>query len=437
CDRAQSIYTQASSPITKHDVAEIAEIAAQSGINPENTRLVKDVVGEKSRFNIVQASVEKYAAAKLISHTHDRQVCLVRADPSSELQRICECLQKASRSTEHAAKKSYIAKLCRAFQTGDMEEYKDSQRTWVHDHPTTVETVFGFVEPYRDPCGTKAEYEGIVGIKNPEETAILHRLCESADLFVKRLPWVESHRGDRSLGDFEESTVQRPGFYNDIRQGQGSKSIMISNRLDGTPMAGDSLAVNLCEEKPGTFSKHRRHAYYLWVVFHELFGHGTGKLLQENADSTYNFDLEKLPFSPVTGEPIDSWYRPGETWTGVFQDIATIVDECRAECIGAYLMSETDLWSLCGYTDQGSISPEDLEYNIYQQLAIAGIRGLENYSVEGESWSQAHSQVSAVANSLRLKLTPANLRHILRCFKQSVWLRSLSLRFESTHAETL
>ena len=193
-------------------MAEIAEIAAQSGINPENTRLVKDVVGEKSRFNIVQASVEKYAAAKLISHTHDRQVCLVRADPSSELQRICECLQKASRSTEHAAKKSYIAKLCRAFQTGDMEEYKDSQRTWVHDHPTTVETIFGFVEPYRDPCGTKAEYEGIVGIKNPEETAILHRLCESADLFVKRLPWVESHRGDRSLGDFEESTVQRPGF---------------------------------------------------------------------------------------------------------------------------------------------------------------------------------------------------------------------------------
>ncbi|RMZ14848.1 hypothetical protein D0864_00052 [Hortaea werneckii] len=209
---AQSTYYQASSPITKHEVAEITEIAAQSGIYPENTRLVKNVIGEKRRFDIVQASVEKDAAAKPISYIHDRQVRLVRGDHSSELQRICECLQKASRSTEHAAKKTYIAKLCRAFQTGDMEEYKDSQRVWVHDHLTTVETVFGFVEPYRDPCGTKAEYEGIVGIKNPEETAMLHRLCESADLFVKRLPWVESHRGDKSLGDFEESTVQRPGF---------------------------------------------------------------------------------------------------------------------------------------------------------------------------------------------------------------------------------
>ena len=27
---------------------------------------------------------------------------------------------------------------------------------------------------------------------------------------------------------------------------------MISNRLDGTPMAGDSPAVKLCEEKPGS-----------------------------------------------------------------------------------------------------------------------------------------------------------------------------------------
>ncbi|RMY81349.1 hypothetical protein D0861_08340 [Hortaea werneckii] len=429
---AQSGYYQASSPITKHEVAEITRIAVQSGIHPENTRLAKIITGQSSRLDIIQASVEKHAAERPIFQTHDREVRLVQGDHSSELRRICEYLQKASELTEQAAKKKYIAKLCRSFQTGDMEEYKDSQRTWIHDHFTTVETVFGFVETYRDPFGSKAEYEGIVGIENPEETAMLHRLCQSADLFVKRLPWVESHRGDKCLGDFEESTVQRPSFfpcvswyqfaqclishfaqlssqklikiqYNDIRQEEGSKSIMISNRLDGSPMAGDSPALKVCEEEPGTFSEHRRATYYLWVVFHELFGHGTGKLLQENADSTYNFGVEKLPVSPLTGQPIDSWYKPGETWTGVFQDIATSVDECRAECIGAYLMSETDLLSLCGYTDDGSIRPGDLEYNMYQQLAIAGIRSLENYSAEEESWGQAHSQVSANARSLRIQ----------------------------------
>lgn len=134
---------------------------------------------------------------------------------------------------------------------------------------------------------------------------------------------------------------------------------MISNRLDGIPMAGDSAALTIHEATHGTFVEHRRHAYYLWVVFHELFGHGTGKLLQQFEDSTSNFNLKKAPMSLLTGEPIDTWYKPGETFTGVFQDMATSVDECRAECVGAYLMSEKDLLALCGYTDDGPVKPAD------------------------------------------------------------------------------
>lgn len=162
---------------------------------------------------------------------------------------------------------------------------------------------------------------------------------------------------------------------------------MISNRLDGTPMAGDSLALNVYEEEPGTFGKHRRHAYYLWVVFHELFGHGTGKLLQEAADGTQNFNLAKPPLSPLTGEPIDSWYKPGETSTSVFQDIATSVDECRAECIGAYLMSEADLLSLCGYTDDGCIKPEDRMFDSTAPRDILTLLSrVQHLSAAGDCW---------------------------------------------------
>jgi dipeptidyl-peptidase-3 len=162
---------------------------------------------------------------------------------------------------------------------------------------------------------------------------------------------------------------------------------MISNRLDGTPMAGDSLTIEVDEEEPGTFVKHRRHAYYLWVVFHELFGHGTGKLLQEAADGAHNFDLARLPVSPLTGEPIDSWYKPGETWTSVFQDIATSVDECRAECIGAYLMSEPDLLALCGYTDDGCIKPENRMFDTTVPLALLTLISRVQYiSTTGDCW---------------------------------------------------
>lgn len=49
---------------------------------------------------------------------------------------------------------------------------------------------------------------------------------------------------------------------------------------------------------------------------------------------------------------------------GGFQDIATSVDECRAECVGAYLMSEEDLLALCGYTDDGPVKPADRTCNL-------------------------------------------------------------------------
>jgi dipeptidyl-peptidase-3 len=209
---AQSAYYQASSPITRPEIAEITEISAQLGIHPENTRLLKTVTAEYSKFDVIQASIEKDVTKRLISRTNNRKLHLIRGDHSDELRRTCEHLQKASEDTEDAAKKTYFSQLCRSFRTGQMEDYKDSQRTWVHDRLTTVETIFGFVEPYRDPCGMRAEYEGIVGIENPLETAMLHRLCDNADVFLKRLPWVDVQHGARSAGAFEGSTVQRPCF---------------------------------------------------------------------------------------------------------------------------------------------------------------------------------------------------------------------------------
>ena len=103
----------------------------------------------------------------------------------------------------------------------------------------------------------------------------------------------------------------------------------------------------------------RDHAFYLWVVFHELLGHGTGKLLTEDKLTGFNFDIDNPPVSPLTGEPINSWYRPGETWTGVFGDIATSVDECRAECVGAFLMSDMELLDMFGYNDESTITCGD------------------------------------------------------------------------------
>jgi dipeptidyl-peptidase III len=102
--------------------------------------------------------------------------------------------------------------------------------------------------------------------------------------------------------------------------------------------------------------------FYLLVVFHELLGHGTGKLLMEYESGKFNFDIQNPPISLLTQKPIKSWYRPSQTWTGLFGGIAITVDECRAECVSAYLMSDMELLSLFGYTNESEITGSDCEY---------------------------------------------------------------------------
>lgn len=107
------------------------------------------------------------------------------------------------------------------------------------------------------------------------------------------------------------------------------------------------------------FQRCKYPAYYWWVVLHELLGHGTGRMMIQESSSKFNFDVHRPPISPLTGEPIASWYRPGQTWTGQFGDLATTVDECRAELVGAYLMDDEELLALLGFTEHSEVTAGD------------------------------------------------------------------------------
>ena len=132
-------------------------------------------------------------------------------------------------------------------------------------------------------------------------------------------------------------------------------------------------------------------AFYIWVVLHELLGHGTSKLLTQYDDGTYNFDIANPPISPLTKKPITTWYKPGQTWTGVFGDLATSLDECRAECVGAYLMDDEKLLRMFNF-DESKMTPADITHTVYLQVGTAGLRALENYIEDDQKWGQAHSR---------------------------------------------
>ena len=166
---------------------------------------------------------------------------------------------------------------------------------------------------------------------------------------------------------------------------------MISNQIAAEYSADRTDPAFIDPSDAPTYLAADYDAFYIWVVLHELLGHGTSKLLTESRPGIFNFDIASPPISPLTGAAITTWYKPGESWTGVFGDLATSLDECRAECVGAYLMDNEELLRLFPF-DESKTTTRDITYTVYLQVATAGLRALENYIPDDNKWGQAHSR---------------------------------------------
>lgn len=150
--------------------------------------------------------------------------------------------------------------------------------------------------------------------------------------------------------------------YNDIRQTHGFKNVLIAN-IESAVSRNETPPPFIAESETTEYNKYESQAKYLWLVVHELLGHGTGQMMVQKDEKSFNFDPASPPISPVTGRPIESWYKPGQTWNGVFGNLATTVDECRCELVGACLLGDKDLLKLFGIDENSALRPEDREQN--------------------------------------------------------------------------
>ncbi|KAJ4295707.1 hypothetical protein N0V88_004409 [Collariella sp. IMI 366227] len=413
-DGHTTTYYPDSPDITKEEIAAVSKWMEDKGLLPENTRLQKTKDGV---YELLIAS----AKTSIPSNGGDigkdtefvvekgplegKTIKLVYGDYAKEMKAIAAFTKQAAENAENETQEKMHLAYTDSFDGGSLLSFKDSQRHWIRDQGPMVECNIGFIETYRDPAGVRGEWEGFAAVVNLERTRAFGELVRSAPDLIPLLPWSKDFEKDKFLSpDFtslEILTFCGSGIpaginipnYDDIRQQEGFKNVSLGNILSAK--APNEKAPFVSDADLDLFQKYRDAAFEVQVGLHELTGHGCGKLLQETAPGVFNFDHENPPVSPLTGKPVTTWYKPGQTWGSVFGGLAGAYEECRAELVAMHLSCEFKALKIFGFGD-GTVDIDgeagDVLYAAYLNMARAGLTSVEFWDPKSQKWGQPHCQ---------------------------------------------
>ncbi|OAA66720.1 Peptidase M49, dipeptidyl-peptidase 3, eukaryotic [Niveomyces insectorum RCEF 264] len=414
-------YYPDSPDITKAEIAAVAKWMEDKGLLPENTRLRKQADSNVYELLIASAQTAPAVGDRDVGSAETEftipatdegagplkgaTIRLVYGDYAAEMAAIAENIRQAAANADNETEKAMHLAYARSFEAGSLLAFKDSQRYWIRDKGPMVETNIGFIETYRDPAGTRGEWEGFAAVVNLERTRAFGALVDAAPQLIPLLPWTADFEKDKFLSpDFtslEVLTFAGSGIpaginipnYDDIRQTEGFKNVSLGNVLSAK--APNEKIPFIRAEDLNTYKKYRDAAFEVQVGLHELTGHGCGKLLQETSPGVYNFDHDHPPVSPLTGAPVTTWYKPGQTWGSVFGGLAGAYEECRAELVAMYLSCEFSVLKIFGFGD-GSVDLDgpagDVLYASYLSMARAGLTSVEFWDPKSQKWGQPHCQ---------------------------------------------
>uniref|UniRef100_A0A9J8BQD4 Dipeptidyl peptidase 3 n=1 Tax=Cyprinus carpio carpio TaxID=630221 RepID=A0A9J8BQD4_CYPCA len=310
-----------------------------------------------------------------------------RGDYAFLMEKVCQNLEKAKDYAANENQKRMLEEYIRSFTCGSVEAHKEGSRYWIKDKGPIVESYIGFIESYRDPFGSRGEFEGFVAVVNKAMSARFAQLVSSAEVLLPELPWPPAFEKDIFLKpDFtslDVLTFAGSGIpaginipnYDDIRQTEGFKNVSLGNVL--------AVAYATQKDKLTFLEENDKDLYIKWK--------GPSFEVQDDKGK-YNFDQTAVR-NPETGELISSWYKGSETWDSKFSTIASSYEECRAECVGLYLCLNKQVLSIFGHEGEDA---EEVVYVNWLNMVRAGLLGLEFYTPESKSWRQAHMQARFV-----------------------------------------
>ncbi|XP_062309788.1 dipeptidyl peptidase 3 [Osmerus eperlanus] len=377
-----------------------------------NTRLFKKEGGGKTCYEVRLASAVTTDCAvdgegETCCGRFEFEGCVFtvqRGDYAHLMKKASDNLHKAQAHAANENQRRMLEEYERSFTLGSLDAHKEGSRYWIKDKGPIVESYIGFIESYRDPFGSRGEFEGFVAVVNKAMSARFGSLVGSAEVLLPELPWPQAFEKDRFLKpDFtslDVLTFAGSGIpaginipnYDDIRQSEGFKNVSLGNVLAVAYATQKDKLTFLEEEDKDVYIQWKGPSFEVQVGLHELLGHGSGKLFVQDENGKLNFEKEKV-VNPETGEPISSWYQGSETWDSKFSTIASSYEECRAECVGLYLCLNKHVLSIFGHEGHDA---EEVVYVNWLNMVRAGLLGLEFYTPESQSWRQAHMQARYV-----------------------------------------
>ena len=189
--------------------------------------------------------------------------------------------------------------LIRYYRTGEVADWRAFNIAWVADSDSIVDQINGFVEVYVDARGQKGAWEAVVSFLNKDKTGAIESIAKEAQWFEDRMPWDEEFKKENVKGitaraisvitETGDSGPVTPIGINlpneaDIRQDYGSKSVNLSNVVEGYNVTGKGGSLVEFASSPEEIERARKWGQLAddtHTNLHEVVGHASGRIREE------------------------------------------------------------------------------------------------------------------------------------------------------------
>ena len=372
----------------------IDKILLEKGIRNENTRIIR----HDDKYEVSIASIEVDEKGQEIGEYKGKKVVVTKGRYSEVFKKVVEHLKKAEKYAANETQEKMIQSLIEHYTTGKVESHIKYSEYWVRDVDPVVETYQGFVECYRDPKGCRCEFEGFVSCVDKEESVILHNFVDESDKVLSLLPYPKQYERTTftppSYNALNILVMNASGFpiginipnYDEIRLNIGFKNVSLTNVMTSvkTPK---TVAELLHPSMRDVFMEFSEKIESLATSAHELFGHGSVRLLKKE-----DVEGDKVPDLLTPGKFVKTyWPDDGKSYDATFGTISSAFEECRAETTAVYLTFFDEVLDIFK-------CPADKEYRrnflfvTVVSMLLSGLRSMWCYSAEARKWTQAHSE---------------------------------------------